>query len=259
MRVVLFCGGLGMRLREHSDLVPKPMVNIGYRPILWHVMKYYAHYGHKEFILCLGWKANFIKDYFLNYQETYSNDFVLDGRTDKIELLGSDIEDWKITFCDTGVNSSIGQRLLAVREHLEGEPAFLANYTDGLTDAPLDKIVDFHHASNSDATFLSVPPSQSFHVIEQNDSGQVSKIETVGDAGVMCNGGFFVLNNQVFNHLEAGQDLIDGALVELAQKGKCYSYQHRGFWACMDTFKEMHLLQDMYNNGATPWTVWENV
>ena len=256
MRVVLFCGGLGMRLREHSDLIPKPMVNIGYRPILWHVMKYYAHYGHTEFILCLGWKANVIKDYFLNYQETYSNDFVLDGRKNDIRLLGSDIEDWKITFCDTGVNASIGQRLLAVREHLDGEYTFLANYTDGLTDANLNDVIDFHQSRKSEATFLSVPPSQSFHVVEQTPNGQVHCIETVGDAGVMCNGGFFVLNHQVFDHL-AGQDLIDGALVDLAKQGQCYSYEHRGFWACMDTFKEMHLLQDMYNNGSTPWTVWD--
>ena len=134
MKVVLFCGGLGMRLRDYSETIPKPMVNIGYRPILWHVMKYYAHYGHKDFILCLGHRADAVKNYFLNYNECASNDFVLSGGGKNLELLNSDIHDWRITFADTGIHSNIGQRLRAVEMHLEGEEEFLANYCDGLTD-----------------------------------------------------------------------------------------------------------------------------
>src|SRR5574341_155527 len=131
MKVVLFCGGLGMRLREYSEAVPKPMVPVGYRPIVWHLMRYYAHYGHKDFILCLGYKADAIKNYFLQYDETVSNDFVLSQGGGKVELLGSDISDWKITFVDTGLTTNIGQRLRAVEKHLKDEEVFLANYADG--------------------------------------------------------------------------------------------------------------------------------
>ena len=134
MKVVLFCGGLGMRLRDYSETIPKPMVPVGYRPILWHVMRYYAHYGHKEFILCLGYRADAIKRYFLEYDETISNDFVITGGGKQVDLLASDIQDWKITFVDTGLNSNIGQRLKAVQPFLEGERTFLANYSDGVSD-----------------------------------------------------------------------------------------------------------------------------
>jgi glucose-1-phosphate cytidylyltransferase len=131
MKVVLFCGGLGMRLREYSDKVPKPMVPIGYRPIIWNIMKYYAHFGHKDFILCLGHKADTIKNYFVNYDETISNDFVFTKGGKDIEMLNTDIDDWRITFVDTGINSNIGMRLMKVKEHLKGEEMFLANYSDG--------------------------------------------------------------------------------------------------------------------------------
>ncbi|MFL6192326.1 MAG: sugar phosphate nucleotidyltransferase, partial [Actinomycetes bacterium] len=144
MKVVLFCGGLGLRLRDHSERVPKPMVPIGYRPILWHIMKYYAHHGHRDFTLCLGYKADVVKQYFLDYNEALSNDFVLDGNggreAGRIELLGSDIHDWRITFADTGLHANIGQRLVAVRRYVESEDVFLANYGDVLTDAPLPEL-----------------------------------------------------------------------------------------------------------------------
>src|SRR5262249_46660265 len=142
MKVVLFCGGLGMRLREHSESIPKPMVPIGYRPILWHVMKYYAHYGHKDFILCLGYKADAIKHYFVNYDEAVSNDFVLSNGGRKLHLLNSDIHDWKITFVDTGLQSNIGQRLKQVERYIGEVEVFLANYSDGLTDLPLPKMIE---------------------------------------------------------------------------------------------------------------------
>src|SRR5258706_5296962 len=141
MKVVLFCGGLGLRLRDVSEEIPKPMVVVGYRPILWHVMKYYAHFGHKDFILCLGYKSEVVKNYFLNYSEALSNDFVLSGGGRDLQLLGKDIEDWRITFVDTGTLSSIGQRLLAVRDHLAGEETFLANYSDGLSDLDLPRMI----------------------------------------------------------------------------------------------------------------------
>src|SRR4030043_626884 len=137
MKVVLFCGGLGMRLREYSEQIPKPMVPVGYRPILWNIMKYYAYFGHKDFILCLGHKADMIKNYFIDYDETISNDFVYTKGGKNIKLLNSDIDEWKITFVDTGVNSNIGMRLMKIKDHLKNEKMFLANYSDGLTDMHL--------------------------------------------------------------------------------------------------------------------------
>jgi len=258
MKVVLFCGGLGMRMREYSESVPKPMVDIGYRPILWHVMKYYAHFGHKEFILCLGWKANVIKEYFLNYQESLSNDFIISGGGKEIELLGSDIEDWKITFCDTGINASIGERLKAVEQHVKDEPTFLANYTDGLSDIMLPDLVNFHHCKNSIATFVSVRPSQSFHTVGIDESGAVNQIREVRNGDVWMNGGFFVFSNEIFKHLGTGQDMVDGAFVELIKLRRCFSMKYDGFWGCMDTYKELQELQDLHDRGATPWTVWQS-
>ena len=158
MKVVLFCGGLGMRIREYSDEVPKPMVPIGYRPILWHVMKYYAHFGHKEFILCLGYKADVIKKYFLNYDECLSNDFTLSG-AGNIALANSDIHDWKISFVDTGMSTNIGGRLRAVREYIGDDEYFLANYSDNLTDVPLPEMIENFEGKNRVASFLCVRPS----------------------------------------------------------------------------------------------------
>ena len=164
MKVVLFCGGLGMRIRDSED-IPKPMVHIGQRPILWHVMKYYAHYGHKDFVLCLGYKAEAIKNYFLNYNECTSNDFVLSRGGKNLELINSDIHDWRITFADTGIASNIGMRLKAVQKYLEGEDEFLANYSDGLSDLRLDEQIDHFHQQNKIASFLCVRPNLSYHTV----------------------------------------------------------------------------------------------
>ena len=172
MKVVLFCGGLGMRLREFSETIPKPMVNIGYRPILWHIMKYYAHYGHKDFILCLGYGADYIKNYFLNYNECISNDFVLSQGGKNLQLFNSDIDDWNITFADTGATSNIGQRLKAVEKYLEGEDVFLANYSDGLTDLPLNDQIDHFKREGKIASFLCVKPNLSCHFITLNRDGR---------------------------------------------------------------------------------------
>ena len=164
MKIVLFCGGLGLRMRDYADQIPKPMVPIGYRPILWHVMKYFAHFGHKDFILCLGYRSDLIKQYFLNYNECLSNDFVLSKGGKNLELANSDIHDWRITFVDTGLRSNIGQRLLAVQQYVANEGVFLANYTDGLTDLDLSSYLDYARQRDKIATFLSVKPSLSYHV-----------------------------------------------------------------------------------------------
>ena len=158
MKVVLFCGGLGTRLREHSDTIPKPLVNIGVRPIIWHLMRYYAHFGHKEFILCLGYRGDQIRDYFLNYNECLSNDFILSEGGRRIEPVKRDIEDWKITFVDTGLHANIGQRLLRVRKYLDDDEEFLANYSDGLTDLPLDAHIAHFRQHRAIASFVAVRP-----------------------------------------------------------------------------------------------------
>jgi glucose-1-phosphate cytidylyltransferase len=255
MKVVLFCGGLGMRIREYSDEIPKPMVPIGYRPILWHVMKYYAHWGHKDFILCLGYRADAIKDYFLNYSEALSNDFTLSGGGE-VELASSDIHDWRITFVDTGRNTNIGGRLMAVREHLEGEEMFLANYSDNLTNVPLDAMVKDFESSNNVASFLCVRPSQSFHLVNMDEKQTVRAISHVGDTDVWINGGYFVLRREIFDFMEAGDELVEAPFGRLIQKQRLTAYRHDGFFVCMDTFKERQTLEDLYAGGRAPWTLW---
>src|SRR5712691_1377346 len=202
MKVVIFCGGLGMRLREYADNVPKPMVPIGYRPVLWHVMKYYAHFGHKDFILCLGHRADAIKNYFLNYNECASNDFILSGGAKSLELLHSDIHDWRITFADTGIKSNIGQRLKAVEKYLEGEEIFLANYSDGLTNVPLPDLIDSVVKSRKIACFLCAKPSQSFHVVTLEGDNLVKGIQSVRKSDILINAGFFVFRKEIFDYIK---------------------------------------------------------
>src|SRR5437879_10860688 len=207
MKVVLFCGGFGMRMREYSEALPKPMVPIGYRPILWHVMKYYAHYGHKDFILCLGYKANIIKKYFLEYDECVSNDFVLSRGGKNIELLSSDIDDWNVTFVDTGLTSNVGQRLKAVQRQLEGEEMFLANYTDGLSDVPLPAVIESFKDSGNIACFVGVKPRASFHLITTESGGLVTSIEHIAKSGTRMNGGYMVLGQAVLSYMNDGAGL----------------------------------------------------
>jgi glucose-1-phosphate cytidylyltransferase len=256
MKVVLFCGGMGMRMREYSEAVPKPMVPIGYRPILWHVMKYYAHYGHEDFILCLGYKADVIKNYFLNYNECLSNDFVLSGGGKNLELLSSDIHNWRITFVDTGLTSNIGQRLKAVEKHLQNEEVFLANYTDGLSDVNLDALVETFLQSKRLACFVSVKPRASFHMISVDEGGIVRSIEHITKSGARINGGFFLFRREIFQFIKEGEELVEEPFRRLISEGELLSYSHNGFWACMDTFKEQQELEDLYSRGKAPWTVW---
>ena len=256
MKVVLFCGGLGTRLRDYSDSIPKPLVQIGYRPILWHVMKYYAHYGHKEFILCLGYKADKIKNYFLNYEEYVSNDFTMSNGGKDIELMSNDIQDWKITFVDTGLNSNIGSRLKLVEKFLKDEEVFLANYSDGLTDLPLPKMIDELVASDKVGSFLCSPPSQTFHVVSLGERNLVKDIKYVRDAGILVNAGYYVFRKQIFDYLSLGEELVLEPFQRLIAKGLLQGFRYDRFWA-MDTFKEQQELTDIYNQGNAPWQVWK--
>jgi glucose-1-phosphate cytidylyltransferase len=257
MKVVLFCGGLGMRLREYSESIPKPMVPVGSRPILWHVMRYYAHHGHKDFILCLGYRGDVIKRYFLEYDETASNDFVLTQGGKKVDLLGSDIQDWKITFVDTGLASNVGTRLKAVQPFVGSEEMFLANYSDGVSDLPLPAMIDFFRERDAVACFAAVTPTQSFHLVRLEAEGRVSSIQHIRDMGVRVNGGYFVLRPEVFDHLRPGEELVEEPFQRLAAAGRLVAFQHDGFWGCMDTFKDRQQLEDMYVQGHVPWEVWK--
>jgi glucose-1-phosphate cytidylyltransferase len=234
------------------------MVPVGYRPILWHVMRYYAHFGHKDFILCLGYRADTIKQYFLNYEETLSNDFVMKDGGKKVDLLRSDIQDWKITFVDTGLQSNIGQRLKAVQPFLEGEEMFLANYSDGLSDLPLPAMIEFFEANPSAvASFAGVAPTSSFHLVRVAAGGRVESIRHVKDIGLRINGGFFLFRSEIFDWIHDGEELVQEPFQRLAAAGRLLAYPYDGFWACMDTFKEKQLLEDHYAQGRTPWEVWK--
>jgi glucose-1-phosphate cytidylyltransferase len=258
MKVVIFCGGLGMRLREYSESIPKPMVPVGTRPILWHLMRYYAHFGHKEFVLCLGYRADSIKKYFLEYDETVSNDFVLTEGGKKVDLLASDIHDWKITFVDTGMSSNIGQRLKAVQPYVEGERIFLANYSDGLSDLPMPDMIEyFTRRPEMVACFAGVAPTSSFHLVSLEDGGKVKSIRHVREAGMRINGGFFVFRPEIFDWMKEGEELVQEPFQRLAAAGRLLAYPYDGFWACMDTFKDKQLLEDMYSRGQVPWEVWK--
>jgi glucose-1-phosphate cytidylyltransferase len=257
MKVVLFCGGQGTRLREYSEAIPKPMVEIGYRPIIWHLMRYYAHFGHNEFILCLGHKGDYIKSYFLNYNECLSNNFTLSNGCKNVRLHTSDIKDWEITFVDTGLNSNLAERLVAVKPLLEGEEAFLVNYADGLTDLNLDLYLENFYKKDKIASFLAVEPSQSFHIVSWNNDNLVESINPVSDSGMWINGGFFAFKQAIFDYIQDKEELVVEPFQRLIQAQELIAYKNQGFWACMDTFKEKTMFDEMYAIGNTPWTIWD--
>jgi glucose-1-phosphate cytidylyltransferase len=256
MKVVLFCGGLGTRIREHSERIPKPLVKVGNRPILWHLMRYYAHFGHKEFILCLGYGGDQIREFFLNYNECLSNDFVLSPGRKDIKLLTSDVQDWRITFVDTELHSNIGERLLRVRRFLAGESAFLANYSDGLTDLPLDRhIADFERRGVI-ASFVAVPPPVSFHSIQVDSAGLATGFQPMRDAGLLINGGFFCLRSDIFDYIQPNEDLI-AAFQRLSARRQLAAFRYDGFWQAMDTFKDKMAFDSMHARGESPWMLWK--
>ena len=258
MKVVLFCGGLGTRLREHSDTIPKPLVTVGYRPIIWHLMRYYAHFGHKDFVLCLGYRGEMIREYFLNYRDCMSNDFVLSLPEREIEPLQRDVEGWRITFVDTGMHANLGQRLRRVQHLLQGESMFLANYSDGLSDLDLNQSIADFQASDAVASFLAVRPAQSFHSVTADKEGLVTGIESMHRSDVWINGGFFCLRNGIFDVLHEGEELVEQPFQRLVAQRKLHARKHEGFWAAMDTFKDKITFDRMEAKGNCPWMVWRD-
>jgi len=256
MKVVIFCGGLGMRLRDVGEDIPKPMIPIGNRPILWHLMKYYAHYGHTDFILCLGYRADAIKKFFLNYEETNSNDFVLSNGGRQIELMNRDISDWRITFAETGVNANIGQRLLAVRNYLRSEETFLANYADGLTDMHLPSVIERFESGGKIANFVSVRPNLSFHAVSARPDGGVREIKPMMETDLRINGGYFLFRREIFDYMRPGEELVEEPFGRLIAANELQTYQHDGFTASMDTFKDKQHFDELHSKGRAPWEVW---
>ena len=244
-------------MRDGVTSGPKPMAMIGERPMLWHVMRYYAYFGHTDFVLCLGYGGSSVKDFFLNYDETRSNDFVLDGSAGKVSLFKTDISDWRITFVDTGLHSPIGERLRRVRRFVQDEPIFLANYADVFTNAPLSDMIARVEACDAIASLLAVPPQSSHHVVDVSEDGFITRVTPVRELLQWENGGYFVLRPEIFDHLREGEDFVEDTLIRLVAQRRVLAYPYKGYWSPADTVKERALLEEMYQRGNCPWMIWD--
>jgi glucose-1-phosphate cytidylyltransferase len=258
MKVVLFCGGHGFKLQEYTEKIPKPLVPVGNRPMIWHVMKYYAHYGHRDFILCLGLKGDAIKDYFIKYKEYVSNDFMLKAGS-RIDLFNRDIQDWNITFVDTGIYSNIAQRLLSVRKYLEGEKMFLVNYTDGLTDLHLPDMIEQFEDMNKVGMMMVARPRKRFHIVSvDGNSNTVGTVTSVRELDEMwVNAGYYIFRREILDHVDPNGDLLEFTFPRLVALNALSAYPYRGMFIALDTFQEKQALDDMYDRGDTPWQVWK--
>jgi glucose-1-phosphate cytidylyltransferase len=253
MKIVLFCGGLGTRIRDVSETIPKPMIPIGDKPILWHLMRYYSQFGHKDFILCLGYKANVVKDFFLDFKPQSYADCVVTSFGRKVEFLGDPQEDWRIAMIDTGIWRNIGERLWAVRKHVAGEEIFYANYSDGLCDVNLDEMTAAFRASGKAACFIAVRPSFSLHFVEMQPCGKVQHIRASQDANLWINGGFFIFRSQIFDYMRDGEELVEAPFQRLIEADQLMAFRHEGFWRPMDTLKDRQILEDLVEKGRMPW------
>ena len=256
---MLFCGGRGLRMRgSGGGGVAKPMVMLGNRPILWYVMKYYAHWGHRDFILCLGHGGEAIKEHFVAHEEWRYNDFVLTpGGGSGPEPLGrDDARGWRIAFVDTGADANIGERLLAVRPHLRGEETFLANYADGLTDHPLPDLIEDARDRGAVGAFLATRPNPGLRFVEQDADGTVRGVRPVEETSLRVNGGFFVFDRDIFDHIRPGEDLVGEPFARLAEKRLLLAHRYDGFWRCCDTPKDLRALEGMLARGSAPWELW---
>lgn len=253
MKVVLFCGGLGLRMGEASTRVPKPMITIGDRPVLWHIMKYYASFDCTDFIVALGYKADVVKEYFLNYNEALTNDLVVSDGGRRVELLSRDIHDWSITLIHTGMHSVIGQRLKQLEPYIGSDEIFLANYGDTLTDAPLPEMIDTLVRSDKIALFLGARPTYNFHIVDFDDGNNVRDIRNVTTADIWMNGGYFVFRREIFDYIRDGEELVEEPFRRLIDEDKLIVYPYDGFWAPMDTLKDRQNLETMLEAGHAPW------
>jgi glucose-1-phosphate cytidylyltransferase len=253
MKVVLFCGGLGTRIREYSENIPKPMIPVGHQPIIRHLMEYYSSYGHNDFVLCLGYKAQIIKEFFLNSKPQTFADCIVSGGGRDVEVLGPPPEDWRVTLIDTGVWRNIGQRLWAVRSHVQNEPMFLANYSDGLSDVDLDDMVERFRQSGKVACFLAVRPPLTYHLIDMAEDGRVREFRSSDRADIWINGGYFLFRPEIFDYMREGEELVLEPFQRLIDEDQLMAYRHEGFWRSMDTLRDWQSLQDLVERGEMPW------
>ena len=254
MKVVLFCGGLGTRIRDYSESIPKPMIPLGHQPILRHVMQYYSDYGHDDFILCLGYKSNVIKDFFLNSRPQTFSDCVVTGGGRDVQLLNDNHKDWRVTLIDTGIWRNIGERLWAARHLVRGEEMFLANYSDGLTDVDLDDMTERFRASGKIGCFLAVRPPLTYHLADIAEDGRVREFRTSTTSDIWINGGYFLFRKEIFDYMREGEELVLQPFQRLIEEDKLMAYKHEGFWRSMDTLRDWQALEDMVEKGDIPWS-----
>jgi glucose-1-phosphate cytidylyltransferase len=258
MKVVLFCGGQGLRLHPSTERIPKPLVQVGGKPILLLLMKYYSFFGHRDFILCLGYKGEEIKKFFLNYDECLSGDFVLSNGNKRQKLFKSDIENWKITFAETGLNSNLGERLKAVQKYLDGEEIFLANYADGITDMHLPTMIDFFIKRRKVGCLITVKPSVVFHYVSASKDKYVKEICQLNKTPLRINGGFFVFRRKIFDYIKPGEDLVNEPFQRLIEERELVAYKYDGFWASLDTYKDKQRLDELASKNASFWEIWNH-
>jgi glucose-1-phosphate cytidylyltransferase len=260
MKVVLFCGGFGLRMREASDQVPKALIPVGQEPIILHIMKYFAHYGHKEFVLCLGYQGNVIRSFFEDGDHEVVDSLIMArDETWAPDELRREARDWDISFVETGLEANIGGRLRAVREYIGKDELFLANYSDTVTDAPLPAMISGVREQEAVASFLAVRPTYTFHVSLFEHGNRVRDIQSVDQADIWINGGYFVLRRDIFDYMEPGDELVEEPFRRLIAENKLLGYKHPGFWAPMDTLKDRQNLNGLFETGERPWAVWEKM
>jgi len=255
MKVVILCGGRGTRLREETEFKPKPMVEVGGRPLLWHIMHVYAHYGFREFVLCLGYKGHMIKEYFLNY-EAMNNDFTVHlGNRNNVRVHGTHLEnDWVVTLADTGEDSMTGTRVKKIEKYVDGED-FMLTYGDGLANVNIGKLLAFHRSHGKVGTVTGVHPVSRFGELMIKDKAVVNFNEKPQLKAGLINGGFFVFKRRFFRYLKAGknQPLEAEPLERLTSGGELMVFKHDGFWQCVDTYREFELLNSLWNTQKPPW------
>jgi glucose-1-phosphate cytidylyltransferase len=258
MQVVILCGGYGTRLREETEFRPKPLVEVGGRPILWHIMKLYAHYGFRNFVLCLGYRGNMIKEYFLNY-EAMNNDFTIClGKQNHITYHNAHNEqDFNVTLADTGQDTLTGGRVKHVAKYVTDD-LFMATYGDGVADININALLDYHHAHGCLATMSTFRPLSRYGLLDVASNGQILHFEEKPISEGWANIGFFVFDRRVFDYLHMDEGPLEGELLQrLAREGQLMAYRHTGFFFAMDTYREYKHLNDLWNCNQAPWKVWE--
>lgn len=256
MKVVILAGGLGTRIREETDTKPKPMIRIGQEPILWHIMKIYSQFGYHDFIVCLGYKGEVIKEYFANYERERS-DFTIDYRNGQIQVHHTHTEPWKVTLVDTGLASMTGGRIKRIQPYIEDEP-FMLTYGDGVGDIDLARLAEFHKTHGRLATVTAVQPTGRFGALTIAENGVVKRFnEKMKGDGKWVSGGFFILQPEVFNYLTDDNTVFEQEpLVNLANSGQLHAYRHNGFWYAMDTLRDKQHLQSLWDSKQAPWKIW---